>query len=85
MWLVKQKKWLRVTIIAGLSLILSMGLLMLRQYPATATIRITSEGSTKTLIQSRHSLKDKQGNSWQVILFDRSSQESRGDDSFKIS
>lgn len=39
--------------------------------PAQASIRQMSEAPGQMLIQSRHTLKDNQGNSWQVVLFKR--------------
>ncbi|GAB4539313.1 MAG: DUF3122 domain-containing protein [Pleurocapsa sp.] len=40
--------------------------------PAGASIRQMEEAPGQVLIQSRHTLKDKQRNAWQVVLFKRS-------------
>jgi hypothetical protein len=41
--------------------------------PVLAAVRRMEEAPGQILIQSRHSLTDEQGNSWQVVLFKRSS------------
>lgn len=38
---------------------------------ATALIRQIEEAPGQTIIQSRHTLRDSQGNSWQVVFFQR--------------
>ncbi|MGK7932922.1 MAG: DUF3122 domain-containing protein [Microcystaceae cyanobacterium] len=39
--------------------------------PATALLRTQHESPTQILYQSRHSLRDSQGETWQVVLFKR--------------
>ncbi len=39
--------------------------------PATASIRTMEEAPGQILVQSRHTLRDNTGNSWQVVLFKR--------------
>ncbi len=43
--------------------------------PATALIRTQAESPDQILSQSRHSLRDNQGEPWQVVLFKRTKKE----------
>jgi hypothetical protein len=43
--------------------------------PATALIRTQKESADQILSQSRHSLRDNQGDPWQVVLFKRTKKE----------
>ncbi|MEO1006079.1 MAG: DUF3122 domain-containing protein [Cyanobacteria bacterium J06638_38] len=55
----------------ALVLLIFVGLDNLTTQPALASIRQMEEAPGQILIQSRHTVKDKKGNSWQVVLFKR--------------
>ncbi len=54
-----------------LVLLILIGLDNFTTQPALASIRQMEEAPGQVLIQSRHTLKDNQGDSWQVVLFKR--------------
>lgn len=55
----------------GLLIILALLLVMVPPQPAIALIQKQEEAPGQILYKSRHSLRDNQGNSWQVVLFKR--------------
>lgn len=67
--------WFRLKqiLILGLCglLILLLSLSLPTPQPATAMVRQLEEAPGQLLLQSRHSLRDKTGKSWQVVLFKR--------------
>jgi len=63
------KRWLIVTLVAVLFFLLPSTLLVCP--PVSAVIRQQVEAPGQTLYQSRHSLRDRTGKTWQVILFKR--------------
>ncbi|MBR8826783.1 MAG: DUF3122 domain-containing protein [Gomphosphaeria aponina SAG 52.96 = DSM 107014] len=54
-----------------LVIILLLSLNIFFSSPVLASIRETEEAPGQVLIQSRHTLQDFEGNSWQVVLFKR--------------
>jgi hypothetical protein len=62
------RRWL-VALLAALLFLLPSTLLV--SQPASALIRQQLEAPGQTLYQSRHSLRDGRGKTWQVILFKR--------------
>ncbi len=54
----------------GICLLLSL-VLVVNPQAASATLREIQESPTKMLYQSRQSLKDADGNTWQVVFFKR--------------
>ncbi|MCC0178135.1 DUF3122 domain-containing protein [Waterburya agarophytonicola K14] len=61
----------KLTLIAAIVLLLFIGLDNFHTQPAFASIRQMEEAPGQILVQSRHTLKDDRGNSWQVVLFKR--------------
>lgn len=61
----------KLTLIAAIVLLLFIGIDNFTTHPAFASIRQMEEAPGQVLIQSRHTLKDDRGNSWQVVLFKR--------------
>ncbi|MEM8830509.1 MAG: DUF3122 domain-containing protein [Cyanobacteria bacterium P01_G01_bin.19] len=61
----------KLTLIAAIVLLLFIGLDNFTIQPAFASIRQMEEAPGQILVQSRHTLKDDRGNSWQVVLFKR--------------
>lgn len=61
----------QLVIAIALVLLIFIGLNNLTTQSALASIRQMEEAPGQVLIQSRHTLKDNQGNSWQVVLFKR--------------
>ena len=66
----------KLTLIAAIVLLLFIGLNSFTTHPAFASIRQMEEAPGQVLIQSRHTLKDDRGNSWQVVLFKRTKADS---------
>ncbi|MEB3215734.1 MAG: DUF3122 domain-containing protein [Nostocales cyanobacterium 94392] len=58
-------------LLGGLVLLILLGLATFNPEPAAATISTIEEAPGQILSQSRHQLRDDQGNAWQVILFKR--------------
>ena len=72
-FLVSSRRFLSKLILAiALLLLVFIGLNNFTTYPALASIRQMDEAPGQILIQSRHTLKDKKGVTWQVVLFKRS-------------
>ena len=57
-------------------LLIFIGLNNFTTQPALASIRQMEEAPGQVLIQSRHTLKDNKGDSWQVVLFKRTKADS---------
>jgi hypothetical protein len=58
-------------LLGALILLLLLGLGKFATPPAAAAIRQMEEAPGQILLQSRHTLRDERGNSWQVVLFKR--------------
>ncbi|QIZ71446.1 DUF3122 domain-containing protein [Oxynema aestuarii] len=58
-------------LVGSVLLAIAWGLGYLGTPPAAAAIRQTEEAPGQMLYQSRHSLRDRAGHSWQVVLFKR--------------
>lgn len=65
----RARRWLIAVLVALLFVLLPSTLLI--SPPASALIRQQQEAPGQTLYQSRHSLRDMSGKTWQVILFKR--------------
>ena len=66
------RQFLSKLILTGaIVLLIFIGLNNFTTQPALASIRQMEEAPGQVLIQSRHTLKDDRGNSWQVVLFKR--------------
>ena len=61
----------KLTLIAAIVLLLFISWDNFTIQPAFASIRQMEEAPGQILVQSRHTLKDNRGNSWQVVLFKR--------------
>ena len=72
MWYSIYKFLSQLVIAIALALLIFIGLDKLTTQSALASIRQMEEAPGQVLIQSRHTLKDNHGNSWQVVLFKRS-------------
>jgi hypothetical protein len=66
----------KLTLIAAIVFLIFIGLDNFHTQPAFASIRQMEEAPGQVLIQSRHTLKDDRGNSWQVVLFKRTKADS---------
>ncbi|NER27147.1 MAG: DUF3122 domain-containing protein [Symploca sp. SIO1C4] len=71
MWFGIQQSLSRLVLLTSLVLIFLLGLGSWSIPPATASIRQMEEAPGQILVQSRHTLRDETGNSWQVVLFKR--------------
>ena len=72
MWYSIYKFLSQLVIAIALALLIFIGLDKLTTQSALASIRQMEEAPGQVLIQSRHTLKDNQGDVWQVVLFKRS-------------
>ena len=61
----------QLVIVFTIALLVFIGLDNFTTQPALASIRQMEEAPGQVLIQSRHTLKDNKGDSWQVVLFKR--------------
>lgn len=71
MWYSVHKFLSQLIVAIALVLLVFIGLNNLTTQPALASIRQMEEVPGQILIQSRHTLQDNRGNSWQVVLFKR--------------
>ncbi|NEP03125.1 MAG: DUF3122 domain-containing protein [Symploca sp. SIO2E9] len=71
MWCRIRQSLSRLVLVGSLIMLFLLGLESWSIPPATASIRQTEEAPGQTLVQSRHTLRDKTGNAWQVVLFKR--------------
>lgn len=71
MWYQIRRFLSQLILIAAIVLIVFISFGNFNTQPALASIRQLEETPGQMLIQSRHTLKDNQGNSWQVVLFKR--------------
>jgi hypothetical protein len=62
----------KLVLVVTIVLLIFIGLDNFNTQPALASIRQMEEAPGQVLIQSRHTLKDEKGDSWQVVLFKRS-------------
>lgn len=62
----------KLVLVATIILLIFIGLDNFNTQPALASIRQMEEAPGQILIQSRHTLQDEKGDSWQVVLFKRS-------------
>ncbi len=62
----------KLVLIVTIVLLIFLGLDNFNTQPALAAIRQMEEAPGQILIQSRHTLQDEKGDSWQVVLFKRS-------------
>ncbi|MFO7141473.1 hypothetical protein B9T16_07190 [Arthrospira sp. PCC 8006] len=69
--LINVRKNFRKLVSILLLIILPLLLVMVPPQPAIALIQQQEEAPGQILYKSRHSLRDNQGNSWQVVLFKR--------------
>lgn len=65
------RRWGKVLTLTVLSFGLCCACLTLWPVATPALVRETTEQPGQTLIQSRQSLRDQEGNTWQVVLFKR--------------
>lgn len=65
------RTWGRILAVAVLSLVLWLAWANFWPGVTPALVRQTIEKPGQTLIQSRQSLRDQEGNTWQVVLFKR--------------
>ncbi|MEB3827858.1 DUF3122 domain-containing protein [Phormidium sp. CCY1219] len=71
MWCRIRQIFSKLLLLGALVLLLFAGISYFAAPPAAASIRQTQEAPGQTLYQSRHSLRDRAGHSWQLILFKR--------------
>ncbi len=71
MWYLIRRFLSKLILIAAIVLIVFIGLDNFTTQPAFASIRQMEEAPGQILVQSRHTLKDNRGDSWQVVLFKR--------------
>jgi hypothetical protein len=71
MWCRIRQIFSKLLLLGALVLFLFAGISYFSAAPAAASIRQTEEAPGQTLYQSRHSLRDRAGHSWQLILFKR--------------
>lgn len=71
MWYRIHKFLSQLVIALALVLLVLISLDNVSTQPALASIRQMEEAPGQVLIQSRHTLKDNRGSSWQVVLFKR--------------
>ncbi len=71
MWYPIHKFLSQLILVFTVALLVFIGLDNFTTHPALASIRQMEEVPGQVLIQSRHTLKDNKGDSWQVVLFKR--------------
>ena len=71
MWYSIHKFLSQLIVVFTIALLVFIGLDNFTTQPALASIRQMEEAPGQVLIQSRHTLKDNKGDSWQVVLFKR--------------